>query len=368
MPIRMSAYARAPPIYESLLPRATGRSWGIEASGLAGGLKRRAGIPNFGDVRNTFRRVGLAVKVNIIEGVHVFNEKMHSPLPNARRSVSGGTWMSLVLVASAIAALSATASAQSIQSISFAKDIVKPGEQIPATVTLSQPASKNTQVEFTTQPPDAQSSVITVPLNAVVQAGNTSRGFQILVPNNSAGGCPRVAGTIPTTPGTPAFVSRWEIIVDPAPLSNALTFGPMRAGGGTSFGGAGTSDSTKSARRFYGIAGVYVEIHGSLRLAESYSSPVEITFTSAPHRTWTPAAPVVIQPGNTATRFTIRTNFQPGDSINRSPGECILLQANATVMPAEGKEPFPQRHSSSRPVRLHPAQATIAITWGQVDG
>lgn len=283
------------------------------------------------------------------------NEKMHSLQPNARRTSAAGLWMSLALVAAATAALSAAASAQSIQSITFAKDIVKPGEQIPATVTLSQPATRNTQVEFTTQPPEAQSNVLTVPWNAIVQAGNTSRGFQIVVPNNSAGGCVQVVGKLPPSPT--GHTSRWEIIVDPAPVSNAPTLGALRAGSATSFGGAGTSDSIRSARRFVGISGAWVELHGSVRLAEAYSGPVEFTFTSSPQRTWAATAPVVIQPGRTETRFTIRTNFQPGDAHNQTPGECILLQANAKVMPF-----------GSKPFQLPPAQARIAITWQHPGG
>lgn len=274
------------------------------------------------------------------------NEKMHSLQPNARRTSAAGLWMSLALVAAATAALSAAASAQSIQSITFAKDIVKPGEQIPATVTLSQPVTKNTQVEFTTWPSEAQSNVLTVPWNAIVQAGNTSRGFQIVVPNNSPGGCVRVVGKLPPSPT--GHTSWRSIIVDPAPVSNAVRLGALRAGVGQ------TTDTGGDARRFAQIYGAYIEIRGSVHLSQKYMDPVEIYFSSVPQRTWTTANPIVIQPGSQVARFTIRTDYVETDARTIDNRVCTLLQANAVVRPTR---------PGVRPQVLPGAQVYTEIMW-----
>lgn len=270
-------------------------------------------------------------------------------------------------------AIGTEASAQSIQSITFANDIVKPGETVGSTVTLSQPASTNTSVEFTTRPVSAQNSIVTVPLNRVVTAGNASQSFQILVPQNSPGGCVKVAGTLPTSPQQGAYVSHREIIVDPAPASSAVILGSLRPAGTTQIPN-GTSDSISNARRFANWFVAPIEINGNIELDQTYPHPVRISFTSTPARTWTSTSPVVIAPGRTRTRFTIRTNFQTGvDEIDQPI--CTTLQVNATVTPELTKPPSPQRvpqpagsGPTPRAYNLPPARATVSLTWVGIDG
>ncbi|MCG5511475.1 hypothetical protein [Ectothiorhodospira lacustris] len=269
-------------------------------------------------------------------------------------------------------AIGTAASAQSIQSITFANDILKPGETAGSTVTLSQPAPTNTSVEFTTRPLSAQNSIVTVPLNRVVTAGNASRSFRVLVPQNSPGGCVKVAGTLPASPQQGAHVSHQEIIVDPAPASSAVILGSLRPAGATQIPSSGTSDSMSNARRFMAYYVSPIEISGTIELAQTYPHPVRISFTSTPARTWTSANQIVIAPGGTRVRFTIRTNFQAGaDEMDQWPGVCTTLQVNATVTPELTKPPSPQPAGSGptlQPYGLPPARATVTLTWLGIDG